>query len=126
MRGQVLVDTRGHGETGHDARCGAAGHPASGAGQQQRARLPIPESRSDCVDGARRQWDDGGLVAFAEDGQGVVPAVLGQVDDIGGADLANAQPVEGEQACQRVGVAADLLAGIQPVGELGARQSEPG
>lgn len=56
----------------------------------------------------------------------MVPAVLGQVDDVGGADLADAQPVEGQQACQRTGVAADLLAGVQPVGEFGAREPEPG
>ena len=68
----------------------------------------VCESWSDCVDGAGREWDECGLVALAEDGQGVVPAVLGQVHHLGGADLANPQPVEGQQARQRVGEAGDL------------------
>jgi hypothetical protein len=122
----VVVDPGGHGQTGDDARCGTAGHPRTGAGEQQWAGLPICERRADCVDRAGRQWHDGGLVALAEDGQGVVPAVLGQVDDVGGADLADAQPVERQQARQCIGVAAGLLARVEPVGELGARQSEPG
>ena len=126
MRGQVLVDPRGHGETFHDAGCGTAGHARAGSGQQQWAGLAVSDRGAHRIDRARRQWHNGGLVALAEDGQGVVPAVLGEVDDVGGADLADAQPVEGQQARKRIGVAPDLLAGIQPVGELGAREPEPG
>ena len=55
-----------------------------------------------------------------------MPPILGQVNDVGGADLADAQPVEGEQARQRIGMAADPLAGVEPVGQLSARQAEPG
>ena len=122
----MLLDSRQQSETGHDPSRRTAGHPAAGARHQQRPGLPVTDRGAHRIDRARRQRHDGGLVALAEDGQGVVPAILGQVDDVGSADLANAQPVEGQQARQRVGVAADLLARVQPVGQLGSGEIELG
>jgi ATP-dependent phosphoenolpyruvate carboxykinase len=53
-----------------------------------------------------------------------MPAVLTEVGDVGRGDLADAQPVEREQADEGVVVAAALLGVVEPVSKLGAAQTD--
>jgi hypothetical protein len=74
-------------------------------------------------DGTRRQRDHRGLATLADDGQGVVPAVLGQIDDVRAAGFTDPQAVDREETRQRVDVAALGLGGIHPVLQFRAGQS---
>jgi hypothetical protein len=64
------------------------------------------------------EGDGGVLVALTVDGDGVVPAFLGEVVDVDAADLRDPQPVEQQQTRHRVERPARGLGGVEPVREL--------
>ena len=72
-------------------RSGGGGpvHPGADPGEQQRCGRALGDDGFEGGDGAGWQGDHGVLVALADDGQGVVPAVLGQVGHVRTAGFAD-------------------------------------
>ena len=77
----------------------------------------------DQIDRARRSGNEGnggGLVALAEDRQRAMPALEGQVLDVGPAGFGDSEAVQAEQHRQRGMVPIEAFGGEQERAELGA------
>ena len=67
----------------HPAVCGAAIQALSVTTLQDRPLDPLTDGEVDRARGARRERDDGGLVAFADDPQRAMSVVEGEMFDVG-------------------------------------------
>ena len=64
---------------------------------ENRALGPLTDDQVERPGGSRNQRDDGWLVALAQDAEGPVPVVQGQVLDVAPTSLADPEAVEPEQ-----------------------------
>jgi hypothetical protein len=89
---------------------------------QDRPLVTLTDGEVDCPGGAWYERHGGGLVALAHDLQCAMAALDAEVVDVGGAGLADAQPVQPEQLGER-GVVPVVLLGIEAEhAKLGAIQ----
>jgi hypothetical protein len=90
---------------------------------QDRPLVAISDGQVDRPSGPRYERHGGGLVALAHDPQRAMAALDAEVLDVGGAGLADTQPVQPEQHSKRSVVSVVVLGGEQEHTELGAIQA---
>jgi hypothetical protein len=81
---------------------------------------PLADSEVQGAGGSRNQWDNGGLVALADDLQRAVATLETEVLDVRTARLADAHPVEAQQHGERGMHRRDPLGRVQQTGEFAA------
>jgi hypothetical protein len=89
---------------------------------QDRPLVALADRQVDRPGGPGHERHRGGLVALAHDPQRAVATLDAKVLDVGGASLADTQPVEAEQHGERCVAAVVLVGGEEEDAELGAVQ----
>jgi len=102
VRADRLVDPCATGYAAHDPAGAMAVHPLAFAAQEDRPVEAFSDRKVDGAGGAGCEWDGDDLAAFAQHGQGAVPALESEFVDVGAERFGEAQPVDRQERNQGV------------------------